>query len=46
MDENRRTGLLMALNGIFEPGFSPSKVAEYREELYWAGPGCEDDDRD
>jgi hypothetical protein len=23
----------MALSGIFEPGFSPSRVAEYREEL-------------
>jgi hypothetical protein len=33
VQRDRRHGLVMALSGFFEPGFSPSRVAEYRAEL-------------
>jgi hypothetical protein len=31
--QDHRHGLVMALNGIFEPGFSPGRAGEYRAEL-------------
>lgn len=30
---DRKTGLIMALSGIYEHGFSPGREAEYRAEL-------------